>query len=226
MKKHINSIIESEDLKEISIDIVEKVIDNQLSDEVLKEIPIVKSLIAATKIYNSISDRIFIKKAMNVLLELKSVNWKNRIEFLEELKDDYSSGSEKLLLAIDKLDSIEKCVIFGRLCRLKALGSINVNQFLRLKIVIQQAFLSDLKLILRFDDDDKRYEIYEGDYYSIINLGLLHQEPPHHEDIQVYDATTDGRSKISGMEFYYCLTDIGKVLRDNYHFLFNNDTHI
>ena len=113
MKEQINTIIKSKELKEITNEIVENVLDNQISDELLKEIPIVKSLVAVKRIYSSYTDQIFIKKAMNVLLELGEVNWRQRVELTEELHDENSSGAEKILLAIDRLETIEKCIVYG-----------------------------------------------------------------------------------------------------------------
>jgi RNA recognition motif-containing protein len=126
MKEQFNQIIKSENLKDITIDLVEKVLDDNIGNDIIKEIPILKSLVTVRNIYNSYTDRIFIKKAMNVLLELGDTNWKERIELTSDLDDKYSNGSEKILMAIDNLQTIEKCKIFGRLCKLKALGEIDL----------------------------------------------------------------------------------------------------
>lgn len=74
MKEQFTEIIKSKDLQDITIDLVEKVLDNELTNEVLKEVPILKSLIAVKNIYTSYTDKIFIKKTMNVLLELGDLN--------------------------------------------------------------------------------------------------------------------------------------------------------
>jgi len=68
-------------------------LDNQISDEILQKIPIVKSLVALKTIYSSYTDMIFIKKAMNVLLELGDVDWKKRVELSRELDDKNGSGT-------------------------------------------------------------------------------------------------------------------------------------
>ncbi len=64
MKEQFNQIIKSDDLKDITIDLVEKVLDDSIGNDVLKELPILKSLITVRNIYSSYTDRIFIKKAM------------------------------------------------------------------------------------------------------------------------------------------------------------------
>ena len=95
MKQQINEIIKSKDLKEITVDLVEKVLDNNIAEGVIKEIPNLKFLIAARNIYNSYTDRVFLKKAMLVLLELGNVSWEERIQLTNDLLDESSSGAEK-----------------------------------------------------------------------------------------------------------------------------------
>lgn len=70
MKDQFNEIIKSEGLKDISLDLVEKALDNKISDEVIWEILILNSLVAGVKIYNSYSDRILIKKQCMFYLNL------------------------------------------------------------------------------------------------------------------------------------------------------------
>ena len=150
MKEQINDIIKSENLQEVTLELVEKVLNNEITNELLKEIPVLKSLVAVKNIYTSYTDRIFIKKAMNVLLELGETNWKERTELTTELDDENGSGAEKILLAVDKLETIEKCKVYGRLCKLKAMKKLDFKDFLRLTKLIQDAYLDDLILIIDF----------------------------------------------------------------------------
>lgn len=129
MKEEIKTILESEDLKEISFDIIEKGLNSEITNEIIKEIPIVKSLVAVKNLYTFYTDRIFIKKTMNVLLELSKIDSKQRANLISELDDDDSSGTEKILLAINRLETIKKCKVYGRLCKLKAQEDITVTLF-------------------------------------------------------------------------------------------------
>ena len=220
MKEQFNEIITSKDLKDISLELVEKIFDNEITSEALKEFPILKSIVAVKNIYNSYTDRIFIKKAMNVLLELGETNWKERVELTSELNDENGTGSEKILMAIDRLDTIKKCKVYGRLCKLKALGKIHTEDFLRLTKLIQDSYLDDLILITDFEKE-KKTEIYEGDYYPLISLGLIFQEPSEQDEIRT-EQGHDYRDTIKGGKiiFYYLLSDIGEILLDNYYELF------
>jgi hypothetical protein len=238
MKEQFNQIIKSEDLKEITIDLVEKILDNEIGNEIIKEIPILKYLIAAKSIYSSYTDRIFIKKAMNVLLELSDTNWKERIELTTDLDDKNGSGSEKILMAIDNLETIEKCKIFGRLCKLKALGKVDLFEFKRLTKLIQDAYIDDLELVPIFSNRlEKTKEkknsvietntIYMEEFYPLIGLGLIYQEQDEQTPIEKVEPMSykDPAPYYKGgeMETLFFLSDIGTLLLNFYNDLFPDE---
>ena len=225
MKEQFNEIIKSKELKDITFDLVEQVLDNQITNEVVQEVPILKSLVAVRKIYNSYTDRIFIKKAMNVLLELGEINWKERVELTSELDDENGTGSEKILMAIDRLETIKKCKVYGRLCKLKALGKIKYSEdFLRMTKLIQDAYLDDLILVTDFEKG-KKQQIHEGDYYPIISLGLIYQEPSEQKPIEKNHQYNEYDPEFKGgeIEFNYLLSDLGATLLEHYYDLFPED---
>ena len=224
MKEQIDIIIKSTDLKEITFDIVEKVLDNQISEEVLKEIPVVRILVGLKNIYTTYTDRIFIKKAMNVLLELGDVSWKERIELTRELDDEDSSGTEKILMAIDHLETIKKCKVFGRLCRLKALNEIDANEFSRLTKLVQDAYLEDLELVEHFASKKKnnKLKIYAEVYYPLISLGLIYQEQSEQKPIVRANQYNNYDPEFKGgdIEFDYELSMLGSLFFNFYFDLF------
>ena len=225
MKEQFNEIIKSKDLKNISIDLIEKVLDNQISNEVLKEIPILKSLVTVKNIYTSYTDRIFIKKAMNVLMELSETSWKERIELTAQLDEEEESGAEKILMAIDQLETTKKCKVYGRLCKLKALGKIKYKEdFLRLTKLIQDAYLDDLILVTHFKKGEG-YKIHESDFYPIIILGLLYQVPSEQKPIKSNHQYSEYDPEFTGgeIEFNYHLSNLGITLLEHYNELFSED---
>lgn len=225
MKEQFTEIIKSKDLRDITVDLVEKVLDNEITNDVVKEIPVLKSLVAARNIYSSYTDRIFIKKAMHVLLELGDINWKERVELTSELDDEDETGAEKILMAIDRLETTKKTKVYGRLCRLKALNKIKFTEdFLRLTKLIQDAYLDDLILVTEFEKRERK-EIHEGDYYPLISLGLLYQEPSEQEPIQRLHQYNEYDPEFKGGEikFNYLLSDLGETLLDHYYDLFPAD---
>jgi len=222
MKEQIEAILKSKDLKDISIEMVESALDSQLPDEFLKEIPVLKSFVAFKNLFISISDKIFIKKAMRVLIELGEVNWRERVELANELSDKNGNGAEKILMAIDKIETFEKCQVYGRLCRLKALNKITLDGFLRLTKVIQDAYLDDLYLIRDFKKGQGKVG-WGGDYAPIFSLGLIFQESSEQEEIRINHHMRDENDQevLGGkIEFNYYLSDTGTTLLEHYDELF------
>jgi hypothetical protein len=235
MKEQFNQIIKSENLKEITIDLVEKVLDNNIGDAIITEIPILKSLITAKNIYSSYTDRIFIKKAMYVLLELGDTNWKERVELTIDLDDETGSGAEKILMAIDNLETLEKCKVFGRLCKLKALGQIDLDEFKRLTKLIQDAYLYDLELLPllsnRLKEKEKKEKsytyqnnIYIEKFYPLLGLGLMYQDQSEQNPIEKIEPTSykDGPAYYTGgeAEMLFFISDLGGLLLSFYDDLF------
>ena len=238
MKEEFEDIIKSKELKDISIELVEKALDNNITNEIAKEFPVLKLIIAVRNIYTSYTDRIFIKKAMNVLLELGDTNWKERIELTSDLDDNNSTGVEKILIATNHLETIEKCKVFGRLCKLKALKKIDIDNFKRITKLIQDAYLEDLKLLPKFlqlqEENKKKKSSYlnnsqisMGDFYPLMSLGLIYQEQEEQTPIELVEPVSykDPAPYYKGgeMNILYFISDLGDVLLYYFNDLFLND---
>lgn len=222
MNEYFLEIAKSNDLKDITTDIVETVLDNSIQDEILKAFPVTKTILAFKNIYSSISDRLFIKKAMIVLLELGEIDEEKRNYFINELDDDFCKGSEKLLLSIEKLETYEKCKIFGKLCKLRALGKIEASMFLQLTKVLQDAFLDNLYNV-KWLDKVKKNEVWEGDYNNLIILNLAFREQSEQKPVERYHQYEEDDPEFTGgdIHFYVTLTKMGEILQDIYDDLFD-----
>ena len=224
MKEQIGEIIQSKNLRDISMDILEKVLDNEIGNDMLKEIPLLKSIVAIKNVYSSYTDRIFIKKTMKTLLELGDISEDERSKLIIELTDEDATGAEKILLAVDHLETFEKCKIYGRLCKLRITNKVSLDDFLRLTKLIQDAYIENLILVTDFKKGERK-EIHEGDYYAILSLGLIYQEPSEQKPITQnryrYDEY-DPEFKGGEIKFNYLLSDLGDILLEVYHDLFAN----
>ena len=220
MKEEFQTIIESEDLKNITLDLVEQVMDSKISEDIIKEIPILKSIVTIRNVYSSYSDRIFIKKALTVLMEIGEINWKQRVELNRELDDEDEKGSEKILMAIDKLETIKKCKVFGRLCKLKALGKINREDFLRLTKLLQDAYLDDLELVPYFSSlIEQKRKIYEEEFVPLISLGIIYQHPGEQKPIEKAYQYEEGDPEFKGgnIEFHYLFSILGDLVNKYFY---------
>lgn len=81
--------------------------------------------------------------------------------------------------------------------------------------------MNDLILVTEFKKDGPK-EIHEGDYYPIISLGLLYQEPTEQEPIQKLEQYNEYHPKFKAGEikFNYLLSNLGETLLEHYYELF------
>ncbi|HKP03005.1 MAG TPA: hypothetical protein VJU77_06515 [Chthoniobacterales bacterium] len=97
--------------RELASDLAEVAIDAVLDDGLLKDIPIVGSLINLAKFAKSIPDRIFAAKVARFVSALSRISKPNTQAFLVEIAGDSakrSKLSEVLTLTIDRMDDLEK----------------------------------------------------------------------------------------------------------------------
>ena len=125
----------------------ELALDNVLDPGLLRDIPIIGMVMGISQTGIAIRDRIFVKKIVRFLTELKSVPEQERRDFVGKLLLDSSHRvdvGEKLLMIIDRLDDYQKAGIVGSLFRHAIKGRITMEEFYRLSVVVERAHLSDL----------------------------------------------------------------------------------
>lgn len=224
MREEFNKIIRDPNLKPICTDFLIDSVENLTG---------ATGLSSLTKIYNSISDRIFLTKAFKVINEISEINWKKRAQFIMKMDDNTSSGTEKLLLAINEFQTIEKCVYFGRLCKIRAREEIGLDEFYRMTKLIQDAYIPDLAQLQQLSDKNRvsmnvllgksnnhKQESAEN-FAPLITLGLVYgfdRDNPRN--------LLGGNKGIASVSTLYELTYIGKVVLTHYQEIFaqNNTT--
>lgn len=154
IKKSIVETIKSNEIINISSDIVEAIIDSTLDDGILKDIPIIGTIISLNKGVLSLQDRIFSKKILAFISQLKDIPQKQRNEAIDKIENSSKEKikvGEKILYLIDKSDDHVKAQMIGILFSEYIKGNIDYNEFKRCSEIINKAFLDDL---LWFIDSD------------------------------------------------------------------------
>ena len=148
------------DLSELATEYAEIGFDSFLDDGVLKEVPIVSTLVGIYKVGSRISQFYSTKKLYKFLFQLKGVDLKDRLEKIREINNSgkyASSVGGKLLEILDKVDSDNKPEIIGKLFRGVLMGQINYSTFLRVSHIVKNTFLEDIMWIKDNSDENFVY---------------------------------------------------------------------
>ena len=222
-----DSIIEksllSDDLKKITQDISESIIDSILNDGLLKDIPLISTSIGFYKAGQSFKLRNYIKNLYTFLFQLKDIEAQDKEKFIKRIDDNKNAKNElfeRILFIIEKLDNSYKSEIIGKLFKNYIYSKISLNDFLRLSVIIERAFYKDLKYFL-YDNSPRSIEDKENKsilfsemnrsdaFESLSNLGLLTAQISEN----VYEQKSYGSSKKINRKFV--VTPIGRVLLED-----------
>jgi len=141
------STIAHSELRGVTTDLAEVAIDMFLKDGILKDIPIIGTIIGVYKGSMAIRDHIFLKKILHFLSAIKDVPAKVREEMFVKLEKQgynrYSVG-ETLLLILDKVDNYNKARLLGLLLKSLAASLIDYSDFERFSSILANVFIQDL----------------------------------------------------------------------------------
>jgi hypothetical protein len=150
-------------------------LDSIIENDILRSIPIVKTIISIIKTSISIHDRILVKKILEFLTNLQDVSSEKKIDFIRKLEEDQKfekKVGESLLLIIDRLDDLDKPGILAKIFSAYLQQKIEYDIFLKLSQSIDKAFISYLKQL------DHYYEINllnldKNILQNLFNAGLV-----------------------------------------------------
>ncbi len=109
--KALIKTIAGKELGQITIDSAEIAVDSILSDALLKDLPVIGTIKSFVNLGITIKEELFIRKLLKFLIELQSISFSEREQFLKQFlnnsKEQQKLG-DNLLLAIECLDDVEK----------------------------------------------------------------------------------------------------------------------
>ncbi|HFK5586175.1 hypothetical protein CMU71_05800 [Elizabethkingia anophelis] len=154
INKSFEESIKSTELYNIASDIGEALIDSTLEDGILKDIPIIGTIINLGKGYLSIQDRIFSKKILKFLFQLKDIPESERIKAIkriDESQEEKIKVGERLLYLIERADDHIKSEYIGKLFAEYVKENLGYEEFKRCSEIINKSFLDDLIWFLESD---------------------------------------------------------------------------
>lgn len=142
--KTLGDLLASEIAKpslELAQDYAEMSIEALTESPIVKELPVVKTVVAFFKTGLAIRERHFIKKILAFLKELHTgaVENENAREYRKRINSDESFRGkvvEHLLVVIDRFTTVDKAQVLGHLFKSHVNGKINWEDFVALSIVV------------------------------------------------------------------------------------------
>jgi len=184
------------------------------------------------KIYQSVTDRILIRKIEKFLIAFNEpeIDWKRFTEFTSLLRKHGSDAIEKLILIVNSLDNYEKCEIYGRLTCMLATKHINWSEYLIIKDIIKNISITDYRLIklvfkipsiLNPNGMEKNSKNLSAKKFNrLVLLGIIMDDP-----IKIgagFGIIQSGFGKGDVLS-RYLITDIGLIIMKYYHYLILNE---
>lgn len=165
------------ELGDMVFNTAEVALDSILDEGVLRELPIVGTLAKIARAGQSIAEELFLRKLLRFLIELKSIPAEERVKLLERYpdgSDEQQDLGENLLLALERLDNVQKPTLLARFFAAYVREQIDYATFSRLAEALER-FNLDLLPQLRwfYTREGPAIEIPEEIEHELSLAGLV-----------------------------------------------------
>lgn len=134
------SIID-ENLRDLTFDIAELSIDSLLDDGTLKDLPIVGNFVKLYSFGINVQDKLFLKKILSFLNQLKDISPKESEKMMEKINSDKKyriKVGEKLLYILDSCNDYENSERVGILFKYFLKNKITYDEFVKTANIISR----------------------------------------------------------------------------------------
>lgn len=157
----------SSDLSGVLADPAEVVVDQILKDGLLKDIPIISTIIGVVKTAFAVHDYLLVLKLVKFLQGI-NITKEERAHFEKAIGDDAEyrrTVGQNLLMLIDRLDDVTKADMVAKLFKAFLRDDITYDEFRRFASVVERIFIGDLIGFLSDWADLKRQGLYAKRLY-------------------------------------------------------------
>lgn len=161
---------------ELLANLGEVVLDSLLVDGLIKDLPILGSIVGVIKSTLAIRDHAFIRKLALFVLESSAVSDKAKREFKEHLSSDpefKKSTATHLTIVLDRLDVLEKAGILGRVFAAFIEGKITQAQLRRLSAALDRVLVEDLAILRDFLHNNQSAMLPRECFDGLESAGLV-----------------------------------------------------
>lgn len=157
--------------KEIIGEYIEVGIDSFINDGILKDIPIVNTIVAVLKVGKNIHDRNLLKQTLTFINEFNKNNiteeqLKNYKERIEKDRKKCEDELGRVLLLLNNFIDKEKSIMLSKLFKAYVSQLLNWNDFCEYSEIINRLFIQDFSFLQeiylgRISDTTNRSDIYK-----------------------------------------------------------------
>jgi hypothetical protein len=222
LSNSLETTLKDSDLQNITADLAETFTDELLSDGLLKDIPIIGTIVGLAKASLNLKDRLFVKKLISFMAGINKINPEKRLELISKIDNSEKfkvKVGEKLLYILDKCDDHISAKYVAVLFASFLNKEISYEEYLRGAGIIQNIFIIDLEKFIETDTGKLEITITSSDpgindfQNTLITSGICTTTI---EPVSVRDQDDHKRSEkysVSGGEMIIYLTDIGQKLK-------------
>ncbi|MGU5653435.1 hypothetical protein [Aeromonas allosaccharophila] len=172
LSQSLEDSLKKDDLSNLAVNLGEVGIDAILDNGILRDIPILSSILGGINAIGSIRDALFTKKLVNFLSELSDIpveQRRNMIDSIDNQNDFKIKVGEKLIYIIEKAEDHYTSKIIAVFFAEFLAGAITYNQFLKISRIIDNMFIGDF---LEFANESSQPINFDSEN-TFINTGLV-----------------------------------------------------
>ena len=167
--------------KEVLEDYIEVGIDSFINDGILKDIPIVKSIVSVLNIGKNVHDRNLLRQTLVFIKEFNSGNIsKDKLVAYKSMIENNPKKCEeelgRILILLNNYIDTEKSIMLARLYRAYINKIINWNEFCEFSEIINRLFIQDIQILKGIKDKNIDIMNNREDEFRIerlYSLGLI-----------------------------------------------------
>lgn len=221
LSSSLEATLKDSDLQSITIDLAETFSDALLEDGLLKDIPIIGTIVGLTKAAISLNERLLIKKLLYFISELNDIDQEKRNKLISEIDNSERERvkvGEKLLYIIDKSEDHITAKYVAIIFRSFLNEQISYSDFLRCSAIIQKIFIHDLETFIETRVKDietiSKYNNGLSDFQnSLITAGICATETERVSVRDQDDYKMTEKYVVEGGNSVIYLSEIGYTLK-------------
>lgn len=199
-------------IADLLIDGGESLLDAFSNNELVKQIPCIKGLIALGQDARSYIDKREQKKLVEFLMNCNSLSAEQISNFLGKHTENKEKTGERILDSVLAMNQPEKAILAGKLYDKVAARGTDFDDYFRLAQIIQNCYYEDLKYLFRFEDGKEFPNSGDGISKLAVNnlyhLGLLRTS---HDLDGAGASIPEDAFECEG----YFINEYGKLIRDS-----------